>query len=42
MIALSKNYIITSYQGFYEIKPNEGYTVLNTFSFVNKIRVVEV
>ena len=37
MIALNKNYIITSYQGFYEIKPNEGHTALNTFNFVNKI-----
>ncbi len=37
MIALNRNFINTSYQGFYEVIPSIGYTVNNTFNYVNKV-----
>ena len=37
MNALNRMYINTSYQGFYEVLPNGGYTADNTFNHINRI-----
>ena len=37
MNTFNKNYIHTSYQGIYEILPNDGYSVMNTFHYVKSI-----
>ena len=37
MIVLSRNYINISYQGIYEVIPDKGFTVDNTFQHINNI-----